>query len=325
MKPSALIIEAEFYPPDLLHQLETKVSIVKSSAITQDQLRSQLLLNNTEILFCGLGINIDESLLGQVTNIKYVVSPATGINHLDIDYLNLRNIKLIYLGDFSKKISNVFSTAELTWSLLLAVIRKIIPAHASVLSGSFDRGPFLGFDLAGRTLGIIGCGRLGHRVAEYGLAFGMRVVVCDINKAKTANLKDGISAASLDQLLAVSDVISIHVPLTEQTHQLIADSEISKMKNGAVLINTSRGEVVDEPAIVEALKSGKLYGVGVDVLVGENADDFSSADSPLVVAASQNLNAVVSPHIGGWTMQAVATTRSLVVEELLRQLSSDEI
>ena len=320
MKPSALIVEAEFYPPDLLRRLETRVSIIESSAITQVQLRSELLLHNTEILFCGLGINIDESLLGQVTNIRYIVSPATGTNHLDLDYLKLRNIKLIYLGDLSDEISSVFSTAELSWSLLLAVVRNIIPAHRSVVSGSFDRGPFLGIDLAGRTLGIIGDGRLGRRVAEYGQAFGMRVVVCDTDNLKVLNLANGINACSLDRLLTISDVISIHVPLTEQTHRLITDSEISKMKSGVVLVNTSRGEVIDELAIVEALKSGKLYGVGVDVLVGENAADFSSVKSPLVIAASQNLNVVVSPHIGGWTTQAVATTRSLVVEELFRQL-----
>ena len=148
----------------------------------------------------------------------------------------------------------------------------------------------------------------------------MRVIVCDTDNLKVLNLANGINACSLDRLLTISDVISIHVPLTEQTNRLITDSEISKMKSGVVLVNTSRGEVIDELAIVEALKSGKLYGVGVDVLVGENAADFSSVKSPLVIAASQNLNVVVSPHIGGWTTQAVATTRSLVVEELFRQL-----
>ena len=214
----------------------------------------------------------------------------------------------------------MFSTAELTWSLLLTVVRRIIPAHGSVVSGSFDRGPFLGIDLAGRTLGVIGYGRLGRRVAEYGKAFGMKVVVCDIDDAKVANLANGIISCSLDQLLSTSDVVSIHVPLNQQTHRLITDSQISKMKNGAVLINTSRGEVLDELAIVAALTTGKLHGVGVDVLVGENANNFSSNDSPLVKAASRNLNVVVSPHIGGWTKQAVATTRTLVVEELLRQL-----
>lgn len=320
MKPNALIIEAEYYPQELLRRLEAKVSITESSAVTQEQLRNDLLLHDTEILFCGLGINIDESLLGQVANIKYVVSPATGTNHLDLDYLNARNIKLIYLGDFSNEISNVFSTAELAWSLLLAVVRRIIPAHGSVVSGSFDRGPFLGVDLAGRTLGIIGYGRLGRRVAEYGQAFGMRVVVCDIDDSKVLNLANGITAFTLDQLLSTSDVVSIHVPLNEHTHRLITGMQISKMKNGAVLINTSRGEVVDELAIVDSLETGKLYGVGVDVLVGENANNFSSDNSPLVRAATRNLNAVVSPHIGGWTNQAVATTRSLVVEELLRQL-----
>jgi lactate dehydrogenase-like 2-hydroxyacid dehydrogenase len=129
-----------------------------------------------------------------------------------------------------------------------------------------------------------------------------------------------MSSCSVDQLLLMADVVSIHVPLSEQTHRLITDTQISKMKNGSVLINTSRGEVLDELAIVEALKAGKLYGVGVDVLVGENADNFSSHESPLVRAIAQNLNVVVSPHIGGWTEQAVATTRTLLVEELLRNL-----
>ena len=320
MKPIALIIEAEYYPQELLCQLEEKVSIIRSSAVTQEQLRSDLQSHNIEILFCGLGIKIDESLLGQVANIKFVVSPATGTNHLDINYLNARNLKLIYLGDFSSEISNVFSTAEMAWTLLLTVVRKIIPAHRSVVSGSFDRGPFLGVDLAGRTLGIIGYGRLGRRVAEYGQAFGMRVVVCDIDDSKVLNLANGVTRCNLDQLLSTSDVVSIHVPLNQQTNRLITDVQISKMKNGAVLINTSRGEVVDELAIVEAVNTGKLYGVGVDVLVGENANDFSSEYSPLVRAATDTLNVVVSPHIGGWTKQAVATTRSLVVEELLRQL-----
>ena len=201
-----------------------------------------------------------------------------------------------------------------------AVVRKIIPAHESVVSGSFDRRPFLGVDLAGRTLGIIGYGRLGRRVAEYGQAFGMRVVVCDTDDSKVLNLANGVTACNLDQLLSTSDVVSIHVPLNQQTHRLITGVQISKMKNGSVLINTSRGEVVDELAIFEALDTGKLYGVGVDVLVGENANNFSSDNSPLVRAAACNLNVVVSPHIGGWTKQAVATTRSIVIEELLRRL-----
>lgn len=320
MKPRALIIEAEFYPQDLLRRLEARVEIVKSSAVTREQLLDELILNKIEILFCGLGIKIDQSLLGQVASIKFVVSPATGVNHLDIDYLNLRKIKLIHLRDFKDEISNVFTTAELTWGLLLTVVRRIIPAHNSVVSGRYDRGPFLGIDLAGQILGVIGYGRLGRRVAEYGQAFGMQVVVYDTDNSHLSNLKHGVTSGSLDHLLSVSDVVSIHVPLSKQTERLVTDMQISKMKNGSILINTSRGEVLDESAVVNALKTGKLYGVGVDVLDGENEDDFNSKTSPLVGAVAQNLNVVISPHIGGWTKQAVSTTRSLVIEELLRRL-----
>ena len=320
MKPVALVVESEFYPPDSLQKLAEKTTIITSKAITQEQLRSELLQNDAEILFCGLGISINQSLLDMVANIKYLVSPATGTNHLDINYLESRNIKVIHLGQFTDQISNVFSTAELTWSLLLAVVRKIVPAQSSVTLGNFDRRPFLGIDLSGRTLGIIGFGRLGRRVADYGLAFGMRVVVCDTDEAKISKLQGGVTAKNLDELLEMSDVVTVHAPLNSKTEGLLDRAKISKIKSGAVLINTSRGELVDEVSIVEALKTGKLYGVGTDVLVGENAENFSANDSPLVKAALQNLNVVVTPHIGGWAKDAVSTTRSLVVDELLRKL-----
>jgi len=320
VKPVALVVESEFYPPNLLHKLADKTIVITSKATTQEQLRNELLQNDVEILICGLGININKSLLDLVVNIKYLVSPATGINHLDIKYLESRNIKVIHLGQFADEISGVFSTAELTWGLLLAVARKIVPAQASVTLGNFDRGPFLGIDLSGRTLGIIGFGRLGRQVAGYGLAFGMQVVVCDIDEAKISRLEGGVTSKSLDELLAMSDVVSVHVPLNSKTEGFLDRAKISKIKPGAVLINTSRGELIDDVSIVEALKTGKLYGVGTDVLVGENAENFTSTDSPLVKAALQNLNVVITPHIGGWAKDAVSTTRSLVVDELLRQL-----
>ena len=320
MKPVALVVESEFYPPDSLRKLAEKTTVITSKAITQEQLRIELLQTDAEILLCGLGITINQSLLDMVANIKFLVSPATGTNHLDINYLESRNIKVIHLGQFTDQISNVFSTAELTWSLLLAVVRKIIPAQTSVTLGNFDRGPFLGIDLSGRTLGIIGFGRLGRRVADYGLAFGMRVIVCDTDEAKISKLQGGVTAKNLDELLEMSDVVTVHAPLNSKTEGLLDRAKILKIKPGAVLINTSRGELVDEVSIVEALKTGKLYGFGTDVLVGENAENFSATDSPLVKAALQNLNVVVTPHIGGWTKDAVSTTRSLVVDELLRQL-----
>ena len=322
MKPNLLVMDIKYCSDLTIKKLQSHFNLFPSTARTVSDLRSDLISTQSKFLQCGLGIKIGNELLDDVENFQCVVSPTTGLDHLDIDYLMARDIKVIHLGQLKDEIKEVFATAELTWGLLLAVSRHLVIAHQHVSKGLFDREVFLGRELQGRTLGVIGYGRLGKKVSEYGKAFGMDVKVTEIDVQKTLELPQGVERVELNRLLAESDVISIHLPLTNETQKYLDDKKISKMKAGAILINTSRGEILDEIAASQALESGRLYGVGVDVLSGEVSENFDLLSSPLVKAANHGLNVVITPHIGGWSENAVMKTRDLVAEALIGSIKS---
>ncbi len=309
------------YCSDLtIKKLQSHFNLFPSTARTVSDFRSDLIRTHSKFLQCGLGIKIGNELLDGVENFQCVVSPTTGLDHLDLDYLMARDIKVIHLGQLKDEVKEVFATAELTWGLLLAVSRHLVVAHQHVSKGLFNREVFLGRELQGRTLGVIGYGRLGKKVSEYGQAFGMNVKITEIDVRKTFELPQGVERVDLDRLLIESDVISIHLPLTNETQKYIDEHKIAKMKAGAILINTSRGEILDEIAASQALESGRLYGVGVDVLSGEVSENFDLLSSPLVLAANNGLNVVITPHIGGWAENAVMKTRDLVAEALIESI-----
>lgn len=317
MKPNLIVMDIKYCSDSTIKKLQSHFNLFPSTARTISELRSDLIETQSKFLQCGLGIKIGNELLDGVENFQCVVSPTTGLDHLDIKYLMARDIKVIHLGQLKDQIKEVFATAELTWGLLLAVSRHLVIAHQHVSKGLFDREVFLGRELQGRTLGVIGYGRLGKKVSEFGRAFGMTVKITEIDVQKTSELPQGVESVELDRLLDESDVISIHLPLTNETQKYIDERKIAKMKAGAILLNTSRGEILDEIAASHAIESGHLYGVGVDVLSGEVSENFDPLSSPLVLAAKKGFNVVVTPHIGGWAENAVMKTRDLVAEALI--------
>ena len=319
MKPVALVADLEFYPEDSVSKLKTRFDVIASTAKNTHELSEELGKSNAEVFFCGLGIYVGEGLLKNVKSLKSLVSPATGINHLDLNYLNSREILVIKLGDSKDQIQNVFATAELAWGLVIACARRMNLAVDSVKEGNFDRTLFLGRELLARTLGVVGFGRLGRQVAKYGSAFGMNVVVYETDSAQHNEIAPFQKVGSLEELLNISDVVSVHIPFNDENKNCIDAAMISKIKHGAIFINTSRGELVDEQALAMAVRSGQLFGVGVDVLSKESEDGFSVSNSPLASAMRDGLNVIVTPHIGGWAHDAVATTRAFVVDEFLRR------
>ena len=319
MKPVALVADLEFYPQDSVSKLKTRFDVIASTAKNAHELSEELGKSNAEVFFCGLGIYVGEDLLKNVKSLKSLVSPATGINHLDLNYLNSREILVIKLGDSKDQIQNVFATAELAWGLVIACARRMNLAVDSVKEGNFDRTLFLGRELSARTLGVVGFGRLGRQVAKYGSAFGMNVVVYETDSAQHNEIAPFQKVDSLEELLNISDVVSVHIPFDDKNKNCIDAAMISKIKHGAVFINTSRGELVDEQALAMAVRCGQLSGVGVDVLSKESEDGFSVSNSPLVSAMRDGFNVIVTPHIGGWAHDAVATTRAFVVDEFLRR------
>ena len=317
MKPSALIVDYSYYPNEAIAKLRSFFEVSACSAGNSVNLREMLRQVDPEVFFCGIDVRVDEKLLDVTSRLKFIVSPATGLTHIDLNYLKNRRIILIDLGEVKNEIQEVFATSELAWGLLLSVARRIKNASLSVESGTFDRTPYLGIDLSEKLLGVVGYGRLGKQVAKYGHAFGMHVIVFDTDQQQLQNTSPAIVATSFEHLLKVSDVITFHIPLNKQNTDYFNSEMISKAKPGAIVINTSRGEILDESALAESLRRGDLFGVGVDVLSGESEPSFSPDESPLVCALGDGFNVLITPHIGGWATSAVSKSRAAIVEKFL--------
>jgi D-3-phosphoglycerate dehydrogenase len=229
-------------------------------------------------------------------------------------------IEVFHLRGKTEFLRSIPSTAEHTWALLLSLARKIPAAYASVKYGEWEQEPYRGHELHEKRLGILGCGRLGGTVAHYARAFGMKVSTFDPHAefvpsyvARTETLSD---------LLAGSDILSIHVPLNEETRGMIGQEELAHLPNGAVLINTSRGEIVDESALVSALRSGRLAGAAVDVVQHEL--DPERRGTALIDYARDHDNLIITPHIGGATVEAVAKTDLFLIGQLVEWLELEQ-
>lgn len=274
------------------------------------------LIHEADVLIVRLGHRVDKELITHSKKLKAIVSATTGLNHIDTAFAHERGIEVLCLKGEREFLDTLTATAELTWTLLLALYRKIPNAHMHVLKGGWDRDLFRGNQLKGKTLGVIGFGRLGSIVAEYGHAFRMNVVTSDPNITKTP---EWVEQLEMTELLNQSDIVSLHVNLNESTTGFFKHSSFEAMKQGAVLINTSRGELIDEQAMLVALKSGKLAGVALDVLCGEaGKDTLWPTNSPLWKYAMKHENVVLAPHIGGATIESMEETEIFMAKKLAK-------
>src|SRR5256712_3526316 len=233
---------------------------------------------------------------------------GVGLDNVDVDACTERGILVI-----NAPTANILSATEHTMAMLLALCRNIPEAHASVKRGEWVRSKFMGVELSGKTLGVIGLGRIGTLVTTRARAFGMHVIAYDPYIPATVFEKVGAERVSLDHLLAHSDVITVHTPLSDETRGMLGAAEIAKMKSGVIALNIARGGIWDERALADGLASGKIAGVAIDVYVEEPP----KKDNPLL---SYN-NVVLSPHIGANTIEAqdrVAVQTSEMVVDALR-------
>jgi len=276
-----------------------------------------------DVLIVRLRNRVDGVVLDAARRLKVVVSATTGLDHIDLGACKRRGIEVLSLRGETEFLRTVSATAEHTWALLLGLIRHLPAAHASVLRGEWDRDEYRGHELDGKRLGIVGLGRLGSHVARYGQAFGMSVSAHDPHLA-AALWPVGIDRfTSLTDLMARSDVVSLHVPLTDQTRHMIGARELALLPRGSVLVNTSRGQVLDEHALLDALAEGRLAGAALDVIDGER-DDGHAALSTIVQYARTHPNLLVTPHIGGATHESMAKTEIFMARKLERHLRRPE-
>ena len=270
-------------------------------------------LANITILVVQLGVNVDKEMIDSAPNLKFIATATTGLDHIDIKYAQSKGIEVISLKGEAGFLNTITSTAELALGLIISLTRKIPSANKSVINGEWDREEFRGTSLRGKTLGIIGYGRLGKMMERFGKAFEMNVVFSD------SNVPGGLT---LEELLEISDIVSIHVPLDESTEGLIGTHELQMMKPNAILINTSRGKIVDEEAVIGALKSRILGGYGTDVLSDEL--DFSGNEirSHLVDYSKNNPNVLITPHIGGTTAESRVATDIFIAKKLQEKVAA---
>lgn len=228
-------------------------------------------------------------VLEKCENVKMLAVAFTGLDHVDLKYCGERGIKVQNCAGYATT-----AVAELTFGLLLDLCRNIGKCDTAARNGGTKAG-LIGFELEGRTMGIVGTGAIGARVAKLAAAFGMDVIAYSRTPGKVA----GVRYVSLEELLAQADVVSLHVPLTDETRGMIGAEELALMKKTAVLVNTARGPVVDTKALADALNSGRIAGAAIDVFDKEPPLD---ADEPLINAK----NTVVTPHV------AFATDESMI-------------
>lgn len=306
-----LIAEPLDFSPKAIALLEGSVDVVLRETSAAGLAAA---LAEFDAVWFRLAHRIDAALLQGRPRCRVIATPVTGIDHIDLQACEAAGIRVVSLKGEIEFLKQVRATAELTVGLTLALMRKIPQASRSVLDGRWQRDLFRGSELYGKTVGLVGVGRLGSIVAGYFAAFGMTVLGFDIRPDSPPGVE---RVGSLEELMSRSDVVSVHVTYDDSTRGLIGARQLAAMKQGSWFVNTSRGGVVDEAALLVALESGHLAGAALDVLSGEPAVD---ARHPVVQYAKGHDNVLVVPHIGGNTVESFEKTELFLAGKVLEAL-----
>jgi len=306
MKPAVLVTRKLF--PEVLAYLEEHTRVEggrRSSGLTHDEIQEKI--RDKDGLLCLLVDRIDREVLAAARRLRVIANCAVGFDNIDVGLAREKGILVTNTPGVLTE-----ATADLTWALILAVARRIPQADRFTRERRFtgwELDLFLGQELGGRRLGIIGLGRIGKAVAERARAFRMDVVYCDPHRLTPNEERSlGVSFLALDGLLATSDIVTIHASLNPQTHHLLSAEKLRLMKKTAILVNVARGPIVDESALAKALAKGEIWGAGLDVYERE----------PEVEKCLLGLkNVVLLPHIGSATREtrlrmAMTAARNLV-------------
>ncbi len=312
MKPRVLVTRKLL--PEALAWLDERAT-VEIGTVTDELPRVRLLdaVADKDGLLPLLVDPIDREVMDAAPRLKIIANCAVGYNNIDIAYARARGILVTNTPGVLTE-----ATADLAWALILAVARRIPQAEAFLRRGEFEGWAIdlcLGKDLSGKRLGIIGMGRIGRAVAERAKAFRMETVYCDtVPLSPAEEMRLAARRLALDDLLASSDVVSVHAVLTPETHHLISAARLRLMKPQAILVNVSRGPIVDEAALVSALAEGRLWGAGLDVYEREPAVTPGLMDLP---------NVVCLPHIGSATYETRLAMCMMAARNLVQGLNGE--
>tara|TARA_E500000178_G_scaffold352047_1_gene414567 strand:- start:10121 stop:11068 length:948 start_codon:yes stop_codon:yes gene_type:complete len=275
-------------------------------------------IKDADAYLASASIRIDRQFLDNASKLKVIGSPSTGVDHMDLDLIKEKKIKCYDISKEFKLINSFTATSELAFSLILALNRKIIPAIVDSKKGVWSREKFQGFQLHGKTLGIIGLGRLGKISAKIGLGFGMKIIANDIKKINYKNIK----MVSLEEIAKKSDIISIHVHLNNLTKNLINQNFFNNMKKTSFVVNTARGKIINERDLLYSLKNKIIAGAGLDVIDGEWLSQKKRSEHKLIKYARNNNNLLITPHVGGSTKESIQNARIFMARKVAKFLSS---
>ncbi|MDP3787140.1 MAG: NAD(P)-dependent oxidoreductase [Candidatus Omnitrophota bacterium] len=292
----------------------SKIASVKSFTETADLVAEDI--KDTTIISPFINSKINKSVIDSLPDLKYITTRSTGFDHIDIEYAKSKGISTSNVPTYGEN-----TVAEHTFALILSIARNLKKAHFKVSEGDFLIKGLMGFDLRGKTIGVVGTGHIGLRVIKMAVGFSMNVLAFDPMHNTFLSEVLGFKYVDFETLLKESDIITLHAPYNKKTHHLINENNISLIKKGAVLINTARGGLVDTIALTKALDDGILSGAGLDVLEGE---DIILEEKQLLLRKKKELydpqklqlvlrscfllqreNVVFTPHIGFYSEEAL--------------------
>ena len=258
---SVAFFEIEDWEKEYLKERTPDASFLFTDKKVQEETNEEMF--QAEILSPFIYSELSKENLEKFPNLKMIATRSTGFDHIDLDYCKEKGIIVCNVPSYG-----AHAVAEHTFALLLAISRKIVPTVEQSRRGNYELKGLAGFDLAGKTMGVIGTGKIGGKVIQLARAFEMKVLVYTHHPEEFAG-QEGISSVPLEELLKQADVVTLHLPHTPQTHHIINHDNIKLFKKGSVLLNTARGPLVETQAILEGLESGILSGAGLDVLEEE--------------------------------------------------------
>lgn len=319
----AVFFEVQPWEQHLLPEDREDLTLITSSEPISRE--NESLAVDAEIVSTFIHSQVTAGLIERLPRLQMIATRSTGFDHIDLDACSRRGIVVSNVPFYGEN-----TVAEHTFALILALSRNVHKAYQRTVHGSFALEGLIGFDLKGKTLGVVGAGSIGLNVIRIAKGFGMEVVAFDVREDRLLSEVLGFEYAPLEELLSRSDIVSLHAPLTANTRHLINSTTLAMMKRGALLINTARGGLVDTNALLQALDQGILGGAGLDVLEGEELiqeesqllSDGAAEDKLRVLLRNHILmrrhDVVITPHIGFFSREAL----SRIIDETLSNIEA---
>ncbi|MBO9367591.1 MAG: hypothetical protein J7555_02435 [Chloroflexi bacterium] len=289
--------------------LRAQAQVEDRNGISAQELRS--ILPEFDALIVRSRTRVTAELLEHAARLKVIGRAGVGVDNIDLDAARAHGIIVV-----NSPLATTVAVAELTMGLLLATARAIPRADAAMKQGKWLKKELEGIELQGKTLGLIGFGRIGREVAHRALAFGMRILAYDPLIPEDVIRQANVTPSSLGTLLQHSDFISLHIPLTDETRNLLSTQAFAQMKTGVRLICTARGGIIDEQALLQALKEGKVAAAALDVF---------AVEPPALNELITHPNLIATPHIGAQTVEAQTRAAEMIAEEVLAALRGEPL